>query len=249
MSTSTANGFSRSIDDIVEDIRTTKDANGRSCCLLIGAGCSVSAGIPLAAGFVEIIKKDRPQAFQRAAKKAYPQCMAELSPAQRRLLIAEYVDVARINWAHVCIALLMKHGYIDRILTTNFDPLVARACAMLGEFPAVYDFAASQLLKPADIPDKAVFYLHGQSSGFVLMNTQSDLDEHSQRLGPLFQDAGRGRMWIVVGYSGDNDPVFDHLATVPRFDDNLYWVGYKDNAPATHVREQLLIRDKYAFFT
>ena len=190
----------RSVKDIAEVLRRAKD-NGRGAALLIGAGCSVTADIPTADQFVKIIKKNHKQVYQRAEKKTYPSCMAEFLPGERRELIAHYVDRAKINWAHVCIALLMKHGYIDRVLTTNFDPLVVRAGAMIGEFPAVYDFAASQLLKPADIPDKAVFYLHGQSSGFVLMNTQSDLDEHSERLGPLFQDAGRGRMWIVSSES------------------------------------------------
>jgi hypothetical protein len=156
--------------------------------------------------------------------------------------------VARINWAHIAIAQLIKHGYVDRVLTTNFDPLVVRACALIGAFPAVYDFAASQVLKPADIPGEAVFYLHGQRTGFALMNTTEECRAHSKRLKPLFQDAGQGRTWVVVGYSGENDPVFDHLAKVPAFDNNLYWAGYKDSEPAEHVRDKLVTSGKYAFY-
>jgi Tfp pilus assembly protein PilF len=207
----------------------------------------VKAGIPSAAQFVEIIREEFPNAYKRANAKTYPSCMSELAVGERRELIARYVDSAKLNWAHIAIAQLMKCGYIDRVLTTNFDLLVVRACALLGEFPAIYDFAASQLFQAADIPDQAVFYLHGQRTGFVLMNTATECERHSKLLKPVFDDAGRGRVWLVVGYSGDNDPVFDHLANVPRFDWNLYWVGYKDNAPATHVREKLLIDGKYAF--
>jgi len=174
--------------------------------------------------------------------------MAELMLGERRDLLAEYVDKAKINWAHIGIACLLQKGYVDRVLTTNFDPLVMRACALLGEFPAVYDFAASQLLTPADIPDKAIFHLHGQRTGFVLMNTPAECEKQSERLGPVFQDAGRGRVWIVVGYSGENDPVFDHLARVDRFDNGLYWVGYQDSEPAPYVSERLLTDGKYAFF-
>jgi hypothetical protein len=173
--------------------------------------------------------------------------MAELTLGERRDLIAEYVDKAKINWAHIGIACLLQKGYVDRFLTTNFDPLVMRACALLGEFPAVYDFAASQFLKPADIPDKAVFHLHGQRTAFVLMHTQAEVERQSERLGPLFQNAGEGRIWIVVGYSGENDPVFDHLARVDRFDNGLYWVGYLDSEPAEHVSKRLLLDGKYAF--
>ena len=238
----------RSLDEIVETVRKAKE-RGKSCSLLIGAGCSVKAGVPTAAGFVEIIREKYPQAYERADSKTYPSCMAELMRSERRDLITEYIDNAKINWAHVCMALLMQAGYVDRVLTTNFDLLVAKAASHLCVYPAIYDFAASQNFQPADIPDQAVFYLHGQYTGFVLMNTKDDLDRHSKLLSPVFEDAGRGRLWIVVGYSGETDPVFDHLAKVPNFDNGLYWIGYEDAEPARHVQEDLLDQGKDAFYT
>ena len=54
-------------------------------------------------------------------------------------------------------------------------------------------------------------------------------------------------MWLVVGYSGNNDPVFDHLAKTSRFDNNLYWVGH-DNEPPLHVKDRLLRPNKDAYF-
>ena len=226
----------RSVDEIAEVLQDMK-SRGRSCSLLIGAGASLAAGIPTAAGFVDIIKERNPLAYARASEKTYPKCMAKLLLNQRRNLIAEFVDKAKINWADIGIGLLMQAGYIDRVLTTNFDLLVVRACAMLGVFPAVYDFASSQLLKNADIPDLAVFYLHGQRTGFVSMNTVEDMQAHSTLLGPVFEGAGSGRTWIVVGYSGENDPVFEHLARQQRFDNGLFWVGYGDREPQGHVEK------------
>jgi len=237
----------RTMDEVVETLRKAKD-RGKQCSLLIGAGCSVKAGIPTAAGFVEVIQKEYPRAYERAAEKTYPKCMAELSFGDQRDLIAGYVDQAKINWAHIAIAQLIKNGFVDRILTTNFDLLVVRACALVGMFPAVYDFAASQAFSPADIPGQAVFYLHGQRTGFILINTEEQFNKHAKLLAPVFEDAGRGRVWLVVGYSGENDPVFDHLANVYRFDNNLYWIGYQDAEPAKHVRERLLVEGKYAFY-
>ena len=238
----------RTIDEIRETLENAK-SRGRGCALLIGAGCSVKAGIPVASDFVNKIRETYKLAYARAPEKTYAKCMSQLLLAERRDLIAKYVDAARVNWAHLCIALLMKEGYVDRVLTTNFDLLVVRACAMLGVFPAVYDFASSQLLQRADIPDEAVFYLHGQRTGFVLMNTEEDMRAHSALLAPVFEDTGSGRVWIVAGYSGESDPVFDHLARVKRFDNGLYWIGYGDSEPAPHVREKLLDPDKGAFFT
>ena len=237
----------RSVNDVQETLQVARSRK-RGCTLLIGAGCSVTAGIPTATGFVEIIRNEHKQAYARAAEKTYARCMAELLLAERRDLIARYVDKAQINWAHLCIALLIKAGYVDRVLTTNFDLLVVRACALLGVFPAVYDFATSQLLKRADIPDQAIFYLHGQRTGFVLMNTDNDMNRHAKLLGPVIDDAGSGRVWIVAGYSGETDPVFNHLVDISRFDNGLFWVGYRDSEPQMHVREHLVGEDKDAFY-
>ena len=54
-------------------------------------------------------------------------------------------------------------------------------------------------------------------------------------------------MWIVAGYSGENDPVFEHLAKTERYDNGLYWICYKDNAPKPHVQEKLLVDGKDCF--
>ena len=52
----------RTLDDIAEVI---KHADGE-CVFLIGAGCSKSAGIPLAAGLLKEIEQDFPHAYARA---------------------------------------------------------------------------------------------------------------------------------------------------------------------------------------
>ena len=213
-----------------------------------GAGCSVTAGIPTAQGFVEVIRKDYPRSYERAAKKTYPDCMSMLSNSEQRDILSKYVDNTKINWGHIALAQLVKFGYVDRVLTTNFDSLLFQACALLKEFPAVYDFAASQTFQPEKVPEKAIYYLHGQRTGFVLINTPSAFKKHSKTLAPVFEDAGRDRVWLVIGYSGENDPVFDHLAKVPCFDNKLYWVGYQDNEPASHLRTRLLIEGKDAYY-
>ena len=234
------------IGHVVNTLKNAKD-HRRACSLLIGAGCSDKAKIPLASKFVQIIEERFPDKIA-GAPRTYPAFMSRLSLGERHEIIADYIDKARINWAHIAIAQLMKHGYVDRVLTTNFDPLVARACALVNVFPAVYDLAASSLFRPDQVARQAVFHLHGQRSGFVILNTKQECEEHYQRLAPVFRHAGEGRTWIVVGYSGENDPVFNHLAAVDRFLYSLYWVGYLDSEPAPHVREQLLDKDKDAHF-
>lgn len=80
-------GNRRTIEDVVGDIRMAR-GRGRKVNLLIGAGCSVSAGIPSANGFVKTIKKENEAAYIRAKRNCggrepgYPDCMGALLPQQ-----------------------------------------------------------------------------------------------------------------------------------------------------------------------
>ena len=236
----------RTIDDIAEGM-SPHGAAPRRCSVLLGAGCSISAGISSASDIVRHIQTHFPAAYARASSRDYPDCMAALERGVRRDLIGSYIDKAKINWAHLALAQLIEGGYIDRVLTTNFDPLVSRACALVNCFPAVYDFAASRVFNPDQLSEKAIFHLHGQRDGFVLLNTRAEVTKHRGHIQPVFDDAHKGRIWIVVGYSGENDPVFDLLAKVETFEYGLYWIGY-GSTPPKHVAEKLLGEDRGAHF-
>ena len=162
-------------------------------------------------------------------------------------MIGGDIDKAKINWAHLALAQLIDNGFIDRVLTTNFDPLVSRACALVNCFPAVYDFAASHLFNPDHVSERSVFHLHGQRDGFALLNTRDEVNRHRRYIKPVFEDAHKGRIWIVVGYSGENDPVFDFLAGVDTFEYGLYWIGFGKSPPA-HVAKRLLTSGRGAHF-
>src|SRR5258707_7408290 len=169
--------FDRTIDDLVETLRADSP-HQRRCTVLVGAGCSKSAGIPLAYEFVNEIQRTYRTAYARAQAKDYPNCMAALDVGIRRDLIGKYIDRAKINWAHIALAQLFESGHVDRVLTTNFDPLVSRACALINVFPAVYDFAASHVFKPDQVSKQAIFHLHGQRDGFGLLNTAAEVQKH-----------------------------------------------------------------------
>jgi hypothetical protein len=230
------------LEQVAQEIR--RNANKRvpvRTVLLAGAGCSYQAGIPLARGFVDDIKARFPQEYERATKKTYSICMGELSASDRHDLISEYIDKAKISWAHISIAQLMRAGYVDRVLTTNFDPLVTRACALLNFYPAVYDMAVVRRGFVADyVRDHAVFHLHGQRDGFVQLHRNDEVDALAEAIEPLFDDTARNRCWVVIGYSGDNDPVFRALADRPDFPNRLFWVGFRDEQPSAAVKAALL---------
>lgn len=223
---------------IAEHLKYIKDKK-YSTSILIGAVMSKSAGIPIASDIVKEIKKRSPNKVKKCTKDTYAAHMSVLSIAERKDLIAEYVDKAKVNIAHLYLGTLVKEGYVDRILTTNFDPLAIRSLALFNIFPAVYDFAASDIFIPGESADLSIYYLHGQRDGFVILNTEEEINKHAEKLKNVFRDANLNRCWIVIGYSGENDPVFNRLSEIDSFLYNLYWIGFSKE-PSTHVRDKIL---------
>lgn len=222
---------------VVETLKKAKD-DGVKVNLLIGAGCSVEAGIPPAPTIVNDIEKEYPEYFEQCKDKtSYNAAMKCLSSGERRRLLGGYIEKAKMNWAHIAIAQLLKEGFVDRVLTVNFDPLVVNACAMVDKPPPVYDMAATPDFSLDFVPEGAVFYLHGQHTGYVILNEEQELKDHAAKIGPFLHRDGSYRVWLVVGYSGQSDSVFEVLKQFPRFDHRLYWVDL-EAIPRPHLHNE-----------
>ena len=238
------------IEEIVENLEINR---GNECktAVLLGAGMSVTAGIPTAKGIMKDIEKNMPTTVSNCRNKTYQNYMQLLSPSQRKGLIARYTDNAKINLAHLYLGTLIKENYIDRVLTTNFDNLVIRSLALFNIFPATYDLAVSQTFIPEETAQLSLFYLHGQRNGYKILNTESELKESGEleHYKEIFLDTAKQRSWIVIGYSGENDPIFKRLAEINIFRNKLFWVGYKEEEPKEHILQSILTpEEKYGYY-
>ena len=234
------------VEDVAAAMESAKD-DRRDVCFLIGAGFSREGGIPCVPGFVQEIKKHYEIFYKKAKRKAYQELMKALPYGYRRDLIARLTANARINMAHLFLALFVARGYVSRILTTNFDSLLTQACSLLATNIFVYDLADCRGFSSADIRDRSVLYLHGRDAGFNQLSTKAECKRQREILSQIFDQSIKKKVWIVVGYSGNHDPIFEHLARINRFDYGLYWVCYNNEDPPKHARSQLLIDDKYAY--
>lgn len=241
---------SRDLKDVVGSLRSAQG----DCVVLMGAGCSLSAGIPLAGTLIREIKTRFAEAYERASGglavrlPGYNECMEQLSPNQRQALLNEYISEARINWAHMALAQMFERKVIDRVLTVNFDPLLPRACALVNFFPAIYDLADTANFRSHRIAPRSLFFLNGQHTGFVMLNAQEELEAHKHKLKTIVDDTGRRRMWIVVGYSGEADPLLDVLAQVTSFDGDLYWLGFDKEPSERLIKSGLFKQGRHAFY-
>ncbi len=155
--------------------------------------------------------------------------MQLLSPNERRDLFAPYLAKARINWAHIALAQLMNEQFIERSLTVNFDNLLARACGLLGLYPAIYDFASAPTSDVSLIVSPAIVHLHGQGHGIVLLNTEDETKAHSAKIAPVLRQS-MDHPLLVIGYSGEADDVSRIVREQYPEPEYLYWLSYSNDA-------------------
>lgn len=226
--------------------------------LLVGAGISVSAGIPPAQKLMQIAIESFPNYFteeeQRLAKEdlkqlQYNDIMTKLSNIKRKELFKWFIEgnkdkgieKAKLNFAHIAIAELLKQGYFSRILTVNFDPLLIHACYMVGmyPFPAIYDLGAIGKVNAELLHDPSIVYLNGQHVGFVQRNTTDQLKAHKETLTQIVRSTGCSKTWVIAGYSGENDPLMEALTELRPYNNWLYWLEYSDQILQTESHKFL----------
>ena len=227
------------IEEIAYIIKQAKNNNQLKPIFFLGAGASKTGGIPLARDIVkDILNKfsDAPSIKKlKEEEKSYSKLMDCLQPYKRDNLLKGYIDNAKINVTHIYLAQLLKNDYVDYILTVNFDNLMLRALALFNVFPSTYDMAILKDLTTTTFKEKSVVFLHGQHHGLWLLNTEEEMKKVGDTVPRIFDSIKNKRPWVFIGYSGD-DPIFEHIKNLGRFDNGLYWVTYNDNAPNNKVK-------------
>ena len=226
---------------IATKIKQLKEEPENSTILFLGAGVSKTAGIPLAKEIVNDIEKHPvyKNLIKEGTPKTYTRYMNCLSSGDRKKLFKSYIDKAKINMSHLYAAQLVDQGYIDYIVTTNFDPLMIKSLGLFNIVPSIYDLAITKDIVTAGFQTPAIIYFHGQSHGFWQLNTDDELELPVNAIKDTINKISINRAWIVVGYSG-SDPVFKQLSGIDNFTEGLYWVGYEENTPSSNVMEKLL---------
>ena len=189
-------------------------------------------------------KPGTPDEYAALFEAAYP------SEADRRTYIDAKIVGGKPSYGHIALATLM-HGKKTRIVwTTNFDALVADACAKVydatGPLTTV-DLSttdqAEQLISEERWPIE--IKLHGDFRSRRLKNTGDELRHQDTKLRQVLIDSCRRFGLVVAGYSGRDDSVMNALDNAldnpGAFPSGLFWLHHGDNPPLTRV-QQLLTR-------
>lgn len=164
--------------------------------------------------------------------------------ADRRTYLDAKVAGAKPSYGHLALATLMRAQLTRLVWTTNFDPLVADACAK------VYDATGPLTTVALDAPDLAAqcitegrwpveVKLHGDFRSRRLKNTSDELRQQDARLRQILVDSCRRFGLVVAGYSGRDDSIMDALEETVRqssaFPAGLFWLHRGDEPPLPRV--------------
>lgn len=189
---------------------------------------------------------DSPEEYADLFESAYP------SEGDRRTYIDGKLSGAKPSYGHMALAVLMRAQYTKVIWTTNFDALIADACAK------VYDSTGNLTSVSLDATDlahqviaserwPAEIKLHGDFRSRRLKNTSDELRDQDSKLRRALIDQCNRSGLIVAGYSGRDESVMNSLAdaldAANAFPNGLFWL-YRGDSPPLSAVETLLAKAK-----
>ncbi len=150
----------------------------------------------------------------------------------------------RPSAAHKAIARLVKGGFIQVIITTNFDRLVETALAEEGIQPTVISTEHQvEGMVPLVHQKVIVFKVHGDYRDPSIRNTAGELSEYGPAITRLLNQICESYGLVVCGWSGEWDPALRNAleaATARRF--SMHWASRSEPTE----RAQSLIRAREA---
>jgi hypothetical protein len=183
-----------------------------------------------------------PDEYAGLFEAAYP------AESDRRTYLDAKLAGAKPSYGHLALSALMRAQRARLVWTTNFDPLVADACAKVfgttGTLTSVALDApeiARQVIAEGRWPIE--LKLHGDFRSRRLKNTNDELRQQDSRLRQLLVDASGRFGLVVVGYSGRDNSIMDTLdeaATKPgAFPAGFFWLHRGEAAPLPRVQALL----------
>lgn len=184
------------------------------------------------------------------AQNEYATLFEEAYPAEsdRRAILDANLAGAKPSYGHMALATLMRHGQTRLVWTTNFDTLVADACAKtygttstLTSIDLDSASQAKQLIADERWPIE--IKLHGDFRSRSLKNTNDELRQQDAQLRSMLVDSSKRFGLVVCGYSGRDDSVMDALeqaiAHENSFPAGFFWLHRGDDPPLPRVADLL----------
>lgn len=210
----------------------------------LGAGCSVSSGIPHAGSlakkwmnevfefqknttkeenFSSWVNRNHPKFDPTNPANYYADAFAERhpSPVERQREIEMICAIGRPNYGYATLAQLLSHEKYGRlcstVLTTNFDDLIADALYLYGEQharPLVVTDEALARYVRTNSPRPTVVKLHGDAH-LNPKNLRPETREIHETIRSQLYPFLQDYALIFCGYGGNDQSIFDFFMKCP----------------------------------
>ena len=142
--------------------------------------------------------------------ETYGRCL-HLLPGEvdRQEFIIECIEEGRgrLNMAHLLLGQLIKNGFVNTVLTTNFDDLLLRALQLYFVVPSTLDPDSTNTLL-TNSRFVQVAYLHGRLASYRQRHTPSEVRDSIPGFENYLSQALQDHGLVVIGYrGGDETPI------------------------------------------
>ena len=205
--------------------------------ILVGAGVSISSGVPSSLGIVRILK--RLGRINRYAPYSTAMQMAFENSRQRRAFLERLFLGRPPSQEHYSLAHLVGKQVFKNVFTTNFDHLTEIALSQVCNC-VVRSYLTREGLESIDERTRVarVIKLHGDFLFSSLANTDEEMGRAvTDLMRSKFTDLLKRGGLVVLGYAGDSSilEVLKELSEIPEIlNQGLWWVSH---CPSTAEQE------------
>ena len=179
-----------------------------------------------------------PDEYAVLFEAAYP------AEADRRTVLDAALAGAKPSYGHLALATLMRHDLVRLVWTTNFDTLIADACAKVFDTTSALTTidlesatSAHHLIAGERWPIEVK--LHGDFRFRCLKNTADELRRQDAHLRRSLIDSSRRYGFVICGYSGRDDSIMDALDDAIKqpgaFPAGVFWLHCGEGPPLPRV--------------
>lgn len=232
------------LTDLANRMRAKRVSGSHPYVLVLGAGASVSSGTSLNRTVVERI-------IGAYDLNSFDEYLAQSSNDERFAILRELVEGAVPSEGYQCLAELIRAGYFNVILSTNFDPLLEDAVTQQQMRRRDYIFLVHGVMNPefiADhldnsVPRVKILKLHGDLFYYKFYYTGEEIDKFPPPIKRVLETYLNDRDILVVGH-GMRDQDINRCLKAKG--DSIWYVG--PNPPSGEIAQFMKLRNSETHF-
>jgi len=188
------------------------------------------------------------QFFLKDAKYGYWMDKYNSSPKDRQKFIQALIENCTASGAYIILALLIEKGFINNILTTNFDDFINDTLLYYTSAKPRF-YADDELCEYISFHSQQpnIIKLHGDYRYANIKNTTDETNGLNFKMEEKLKELLQNLDLIVIGYSGSDYSIMKVLEEVKTPNSELIWCGL-DHSKVHWRVANLINKNKNAYF-